>query len=969
MKTGTPWSVKGIEPEVREAAKDAARRSGLTLGEWLNSTILEQAEAGGTKPPAMHPLVRDRFASIAEELAMMTGNRPQAPSERFVERSPAPTVNNDAVIERIENNERYLSEALNSVNERLKTLNAEIARQAESSSQRAADAGDYAALEAAVRNIIGHLETSERRTHEAIHSVQSHLESLSGKGADGETGRRFQQIESLIDGLAQRVEQRERSGTGLQAIESQVKDFGQQIHSLKSSSEQLFDRAKSTAVLSLKDDLAELEKHIATLATHVESSSARLDAFNSDFIRLQEELGDCRSEMAGLAQQVRQDSSKRTDPEDLKAVQALVAQLSEHVEQLPLGAFERRLQDVAKRITEVEIRGRALPQTAEILQKFEELEQRFSEEKPTADLDGIHAELQRQFRRVDERLDAADDRLHSIENIERSISQLFQAIEDNRTDVHELAEEAARRVVLELQQSSSSPGMPPPELESIEQALGSLRQQWSRSDQQTQETFDALHDTLEEIVNRLAEIESGQFASEKTSEPVHVPSPEAQDLHVDVKAEEFPGQEEPALAPASPTGWHYAVHEHLARAIGELDAKASARDEASSAAPPQENAFTDEEEAPQSAPALAEDTTSAEESDFIAAARRAAQSAAQSARLSFSRGHQPAPQVKGAAARTRSALSQLASSLLHRQAALKPRHPPGLNEDLAAAADSTTVTPNNGRRRLLIAALLLLAAVSAFAVRSGYKPMPASSLPAPGERQSSVSGILTGSLSKIADAPETAEKTLQLPAEIAPEPLRRAAVDGRAEAQFVIAGRYLEGVAGAANSAEAAKWYRKAAVQGLAPAQYRLATMFERGAGVEQSTTMAKYWYEKAASQGNIKAMHNLGVLLAQGDQPDHNGSARWFAAAANRGVKDSQYNLALLYEGGLGVEKDPAEALFWYLAAARQGDNDASNKAGDIGNALPKPIVAGIRERLEQWQPKETETKANAVSLASTRG
>ena len=34
MKPGIPWSVKGIEPEAREAAKLAARRAGLTLGEW-----------------------------------------------------------------------------------------------------------------------------------------------------------------------------------------------------------------------------------------------------------------------------------------------------------------------------------------------------------------------------------------------------------------------------------------------------------------------------------------------------------------------------------------------------------------------------------------------------------------------------------------------------------------------------------------------------------------------------------------------------------------------------------------------------------------------------------------------------------------------------------------------------------------------------------------------------------------------
>ena len=44
MKPGIPWSVKGIDPETREAAKDAARRSGMTLGEWLNTKILETAD-------------------------------------------------------------------------------------------------------------------------------------------------------------------------------------------------------------------------------------------------------------------------------------------------------------------------------------------------------------------------------------------------------------------------------------------------------------------------------------------------------------------------------------------------------------------------------------------------------------------------------------------------------------------------------------------------------------------------------------------------------------------------------------------------------------------------------------------------------------------------------------------------------------------------------------------------------------
>lgn len=41
MNAAAPWSVKGIDPKARKAAKDLARRSGMTLGEWLNRVILE----------------------------------------------------------------------------------------------------------------------------------------------------------------------------------------------------------------------------------------------------------------------------------------------------------------------------------------------------------------------------------------------------------------------------------------------------------------------------------------------------------------------------------------------------------------------------------------------------------------------------------------------------------------------------------------------------------------------------------------------------------------------------------------------------------------------------------------------------------------------------------------------------------------------------------------------------------------
>ena len=65
MRFGVPWSVKGIRPEARETAREAARRSGMSLGDWLNSVILNQAADDGVQAPSRY--VDDEADEIAFE--------------------------------------------------------------------------------------------------------------------------------------------------------------------------------------------------------------------------------------------------------------------------------------------------------------------------------------------------------------------------------------------------------------------------------------------------------------------------------------------------------------------------------------------------------------------------------------------------------------------------------------------------------------------------------------------------------------------------------------------------------------------------------------------------------------------------------------------------------------------------------------------------------------------------------------
>ncbi len=47
MKSGGPWNLRGLRPQAREAARAAARRSGMSVGEWLNSVIRPTDEEDG----------------------------------------------------------------------------------------------------------------------------------------------------------------------------------------------------------------------------------------------------------------------------------------------------------------------------------------------------------------------------------------------------------------------------------------------------------------------------------------------------------------------------------------------------------------------------------------------------------------------------------------------------------------------------------------------------------------------------------------------------------------------------------------------------------------------------------------------------------------------------------------------------------------------------------------------------------
>jgi localization factor PodJL len=169
MATSLPWSVKGVDPRTRDAAKAAARRAGMTLGEWLDHKLREEAAPEPSSPPEQLDI-----AALSERLArlsqgqMDTAPQPSAP----VARDAASRHEIDAVLAQAAQIEKLTRESS------AKTVGAldSIARWIETAEQRMSS-GERAAAERqdratsviadAIKTMGERLAEIERRTTEA----------------------------------------------------------------------------------------------------------------------------------------------------------------------------------------------------------------------------------------------------------------------------------------------------------------------------------------------------------------------------------------------------------------------------------------------------------------------------------------------------------------------------------------------------------------------------------------------------------------------------------------------------------------------------------------------------------------------------------------------------------------------------------------------------------------------------------
>ena len=99
------------------------------------------------------------------------------------------------------------------------------------------------------------------------------------------------------------------------------------------------------------------------------------------------------------------------------------------------------------------------------------------------------------------------------------------------------------------------------------------------------------------------------------------------------------------------------------------------------------------------------------------------------------------------------------------------------------------------------------------------------------------------------------------------------------------------------------------------------------------NTEDVKYFKDchRAAQKGDPKAQNTLGLLYEKGMgvSKDYAEALKWFQKAAKKGNAEGQNNLAFMYFKGLGVKQDNDQALQWFQKAADQGLASAQENLG----------------------------------------
>ena len=896
MSAAAPWSVKGIDPKAREIAKDLARRSGMTLGEWLNSMIIEDGDDDGYTPLPRRAHAAETFDRRGRSRRM---DDAYMGDDDTVQRLSASV---DAIAARLEAAERRSTIAIQGVDQAVNGLVRRLENQDKQDGSALRRIDDIAEeLREGHKRLRRFEQETGPKTAESFGKVEQGIGALAGRLYDIEERQR-----SSVNELRQRMDAVEKVAPGAGA--DLLLQVGARLDAAQGQTNEALRR--------LEQSFAGLDQRLRAAETRVEPEGAREAA---RFEKLAETLA--RQMDANRAEMMRRldtaESENRMDRLE-RAVLAIGDQVkaSEQRSAQGIEAMGREVlrigQNLHGRMQKVETDG-----ALQLGRLSQDLAQKVDRDMK------LHAQA------VEQRLVGADDRhALALEKLGVEITRISDRLSDRIAQSERRAAQAIEEIGKRLTDSS----------ERIEQrydrASGELAERMRLSEERTAVLLAEARDAIEA---------RGPTAVRETplEEPQAV-APAPTSVQPDWRATAFPDAEVPGGDAGVDDFW-----------TGESAGPAPfpTAFEAPSAPPPEPDPIDEPAFAPMPrhggfgsadpdpvyvagpfgrSPASfggadvsdALDATAPDVVDFDAGPdefaaetefvdQRALRAAASAGRASTTR--QAIDAARAAMAAPEAEAPARAGFGLKRGGKSKLQE----RLDKQASRDGGTVRKALGASAIAVA---LTGGVYAYAQVTG---------------RSDIFPDFTGGEAEASPVATLAVATTTLP------PAEAQALYDKAVAEFE------------ADAATAPETMKQAATLGSVPAQLHMVALYES----ETSTLTApeaRAFARRAAEAQDPRGMTAYALFLFDGEGGARNRpeALNWMLKAAEAGLIDAQFNVAKLYENGdEGIPANLADAYKWYLIVARAGDADAQEAVKRIGPKLPVEARTAARTAADAFQ------------------
>jgi localization factor PodJL len=973
MNSRVSWSVEGIDPSVRERAEAAARRAGMSLTDWLSSTIGAFAPPDFRTPPDQRVMapsqesrdvadIHQRLDSITRQIERISQPRP---------RSEAPR--NDAAPRGEQGVARQLNDAISRLDARLAQISApQASRQAQQDRQHQAEMVERAAAQVyrpspplspasfdfAIAEIAARQSELDAppprqmppRSAPPTAPVTAPAMAPPPMAPAAPPGPDFSALERHLLKITSQIEALQRPD----GIEQSIATFRSELTEIRAAITEAMPRR---AIESIENEIRSLSRRIDdTRQNGIDAQAlAGIERALSEIREVLRSLTPAE-QLAGYDEAIRNLGAKldlilraNDDPSTVQQLEGAIAALRAIVSNIASNdALARLSDDVHTLSSKVDQLSRA-PDNSD---SFAVLEQRIAaltstletRERPAAgeSTEQLESALRALSDRID-RMPVGNDNASAFAHLEQRVSYLLERLEastDNRPSLdlgrveaglHDILSYLENQNAALLAQGSRGAAEPADSglIDLVKRELTDLRFTQTEAGRHTQDSLEAMHNTLGHVVDRLAMIEGD--LREVRAQPV-APAPEAEPVPSALRGAPPPPQPKPELPnpAAAQEAFAAAPREFQVapppipgptvvtpRAISViLEPHTQTRTPIEPGLPPDHplepgtrptgrtaspsERIAASESAISEIPAAGREKTSEKvsTSSFIAAARRAAQAAAAAQPVD---GKGPRGSVKKPAgdngkegstitSKIRSLLVgasvvvivlgtfKMAMSLLE-GGSLPPM--PAVESSGEPPAAAQPPAQDSAKPAMPEPAAPSMTSPTPIGRQSLNSSAPGGSdstasvaipqAPAPSASplaSNDVTGAISTSPTSFAGrklGQVQVPPSENLPDGIGGPVLRAAALKGDPTAAYEIGVRFAEAKGVAVNYDEAAKWYDRAAQAGVVPAIFRLGTFYEKGLSVKKDADIARRYYLQAAERGNAKAMHNLAVLDADG--------------------------------------------------------------------------------------------------------